>query len=74
MEDGTQAVSIYPDEFQTPALSLTLTHTGHPIADAHPGNLDNIIYPGQDFNNARVYDFADVAKWDQNKREVEFAG
>ncbi|PNP76299.1 hypothetical protein FNYG_10358 [Fusarium nygamai] len=39
----------------------------HPIADAHPGNLDAIIFPGQDYNNARVYDFADVKDWDQNK-------
>ncbi|RAL62771.1 hypothetical protein DID88_004613 [Monilinia fructigena] len=29
----------------------------HPIADAHPSDLDNILFPGQDFNNARVYDF-----------------
>jgi phospholipase D1/2 len=26
----------------------------HPIADAHPGNLDRIVFPGQDFNNARM--------------------
>ncbi|KAK2059220.1 phospholipase D/nuclease [Colletotrichum caudatum] len=39
----------------------------HPIADAHPGNLDAIIFPGQDYNNARVYDFADVDNWEQNK-------
>ena len=26
----------------------------HPIADAHPGNLDRIVFPGQDFNNARI--------------------
>lgn len=26
----------------------------HPIADAHPGNLDDIVFPGQDFNNARI--------------------
>ncbi|CAN8102587.1 unnamed protein product [Discula destructiva] len=39
----------------------------HPIADAHPGNIDGIIYPGQDFNNARIYDFSDVDKWEQNK-------
>lgn len=25
----------------------------HPIADCHPSNLDDIIFPGQDFNNAR---------------------
>ena len=38
----------------------------HPIADAHPGNLDNIVFPGQDFNNARVADFQDVAHPDKN--------
>ncbi len=42
---------------------------GHPIADAHPENLDTIIFPGQDYNNARVYDFEDVDKWENNKRE-----
>ena len=25
----------------------------HPIADCHPSNLDNIVFPGQDYNNAR---------------------
>ncbi|CRK17746.1 hypothetical protein BN1708_003027 [Verticillium longisporum] len=39
----------------------------HPIADSHPGNLDAIVFPGQDYNNARVYDFADVGNWNQNK-------
>lgn len=39
----------------------------HPISDAHPSNLEDIIFPGQDFNNARVYDFQDVAKWQDNK-------
>ncbi|KAK4236652.1 hypothetical protein C8A03DRAFT_45392 [Achaetomium macrosporum] len=39
----------------------------HPIADAHPGNVDDIIFPGQDYNNARVYDFEDVNKWENNK-------
>ncbi|KAI1386691.1 phospholipase D/nuclease [Hypoxylon trugodes] len=39
----------------------------HPIADAHPGNLDAIVFPGQDFNNARVYDFEGVDNWDHNK-------
>jgi phospholipase D1/2 len=42
---------------------------GHPIADAHPGNMDDIIFPGQDYNNARVYDFEDVDKWENNKRK-----
>ncbi|OAA61436.1 phospholipase D [Cordyceps fumosorosea ARSEF 2679] len=39
----------------------------HPIADAHPGNLDAIIFPGQDYNNARIFDFSDVGDWNQNK-------
>lgn len=39
----------------------------HPIADCHPGNLDNIIFPGQDWNNARIADFEDVAHWENNK-------
>jgi phospholipase D1/2 len=29
------------------------THS-HPIADAHPGDLNRIVFPGQDFNNARI--------------------
>ncbi|KAI0010017.1 phospholipase D/nuclease [Xylariaceae sp. FL0662B] len=39
----------------------------HPIADAHPGNLDAIIYPGQDYNNARVYDFEGLDNWNHNQ-------
>lgn len=39
----------------------------HPIADAHPGDLDNIVFPGQDYNNARVYDFESVDRWENNK-------
>ena len=39
----------------------------HPLADAHPGNLDDIVFPGQDFNNARIMDFSDVAHWENNK-------
>ncbi|ORY13180.1 hypothetical protein BCR34DRAFT_275760 [Clohesyomyces aquaticus] len=39
----------------------------HPIADAHPGDLDQIVFPGQDFNNARIMDFANVDRWEENK-------
>ncbi|KAJ3333812.1 hypothetical protein HDU93_008370 [Gonapodya sp. JEL0774] len=42
------------------------THT-HPIADASPAQPDGIIYPGQDYNNARVFDFEGVDKWEHNK-------
>lgn len=31
--------------------------------------MDDVIFPGQDYNNARVYDFEDVQKWENNKRE-----
>ncbi|KAK4100324.1 phospholipase D/nuclease [Parathielavia hyrcaniae] len=41
--------------------------SSHPIADAHPGNIDDIVFPGQDYNNARIYDFEDVEKWENNK-------
>ncbi|KAH8696724.1 hypothetical protein BGW36DRAFT_428716 [Talaromyces proteolyticus] len=39
----------------------------HAIADVHPGDLQEIVFPGQDYNNARVLDFQDVAHWEQNQ-------
>lgn len=39
----------------------------HSIADAHPNDLSAIVFPGQDYNNARIADFEDVAHPDQNK-------
>ena len=39
----------------------------HSIADAHPGDLGRIVFPGQDFNNARIMDFHDVRHWENNK-------
>lgn len=45
----------------------------HPIADAHPSNLDDIIFPGQDFNNARIMDFQDVAHWENNKLDRKYS-
>ncbi|KAJ5107867.1 phospholipase D/nuclease [Penicillium angulare] len=39
----------------------------HPIADAHPTNLDDIVFPGQDYNNARVMDFKNLDNWEKNK-------
>ncbi len=39
----------------------------HPLADAHPTDIDQILFPGQDFNNARVYDFEDVTNYMNNK-------
>lgn len=39
----------------------------HPIADAHPTDINQILFPGQDYNNARIYDFEDVSRYDHNK-------
>lgn len=39
----------------------------HPIADAHPAGAEAIIFPGQDYNNARHMDFENVAQWGENK-------
>jgi len=39
----------------------------HSIADAHPGDLNRIVFPGQDYNNARIMDFQDVSHWQANK-------
>ncbi|KAK0267904.1 hypothetical protein LTR35_015962 [Friedmanniomyces endolithicus] len=39
----------------------------HSIADAHPGDLNRIVFPGQDYNNARIMDFSDVKNYQSNK-------
>ncbi|GAB1741260.1 hypothetical protein NU219Hw_g6501t1 [Hortaea werneckii] len=39
----------------------------HSIADAHPTDLNQIVFPGQDYNNARIMDFQDVSHWQNNK-------
>ncbi|KAH0347957.1 phospholipase D/nuclease, partial [Aureobasidium melanogenum] len=44
----------------------------HSISDAHPSDLNQIIFPGQDYNNARILDFSDVAHWDQNKLDRRY--
>ncbi|KAL3467784.1 hypothetical protein BJX64DRAFT_283253 [Aspergillus heterothallicus] len=38
----------------------------HALSDVHD-NPSDIVFPGQDYNNARVLDFTDVAHPDQNK-------
>jgi phospholipase D1/2 len=44
----------------------------HSIADAHPGDLDQIVFPGQDYNNARIMDFQDVKNYQNNKLDRTF--
>ncbi|KAL5513890.1 hypothetical protein ACEPAG_2651 [Sanghuangporus baumii] len=38
------------------------THT-HPLADVHPTDFSKTLFPGQDYNNARVLDFQHVDKF-----------
>ena len=44
----------------------------HSIADAHPGDLDQLVFPGQDYNNARIMDFSDVSNWENNKLDRKY--
>ncbi|KAH8429511.1 uncharacterized protein LDX57_007173 [Aspergillus melleus] len=39
----------------------------HALTDVHPENLNEIVFPGQDYNNARVLDFQDVPNWEKNQ-------
>ena len=39
----------------------------HALTDVHPENLNEIVFPGQDYNNARVLDFQDVSNWEKNQ-------
>jgi len=41
------------------------THT-HPLADVHPTEFSWTLFPGQDYNNARVLDFKDVPNYVSN--------
>lgn len=41
------------------------THT-HPLADVHPTDFERTLFPGQDYNNARVLDFKDVQNYVSN--------
>lgn len=35
----------------------------HPLADVHPTDFSLTLFPGQDYNNARVTDFQDVSNF-----------
>ncbi|KAI1793724.1 phospholipase D/nuclease [Ganoderma leucocontextum] len=41
------------------------THS-HPLADVHPTNPFATLFPGQDYNNARIMDFQDVPNYVSN--------
>lgn len=35
----------------------------HPLADAHPTDFSRTLFPGQDYNNARITDFQNVSSY-----------
>ncbi|EEH20371.2 hypothetical protein PABG_02630 [Paracoccidioides brasiliensis Pb03] len=39
----------------------------HALSDVHPNDIRETVFPGQDYNNARVLDFNDVVNWENNK-------
>lgn len=39
----------------------------HPLADVSPAGAENVIFPGQDFNNNRIMDFQSVGDWKNNE-------
>ncbi|XHF99845.1 hypothetical protein AWENTII_003331 [Aspergillus wentii] len=39
----------------------------HPLADVHPLNMENEVFPGQEFNNNRIMDFQSVEAWQDNE-------
>ena len=39
----------------------------HSISDLHPSDVNQTLFPGQDYNNSRVLDFEDVVHWENNQ-------
>ncbi|BEI91124.1 uncharacterized protein CcaverHIS019_0311940 [Cutaneotrichosporon cavernicola] len=46
----------------------------HPIADVHPTQFQNSLFPGQDYNNSRIMDFQTVEKYASNELCILEAG
>lgn len=42
----------------------------HPLADVHPSDWNQTMFPGQDYNNARIMDFKDVNQFASNTLSV----
>ncbi|KAF6747521.1 phospholipase D [Ephemerocybe angulata] len=45
------------------------THN-HPLADVHPTDFSLTLFPGQDYNNARIMDFKDVYNYASNTLSI----
>lgn len=46
------------------------THS-HPLADVHPTDFSKTLFPGQDYNNARVMDFKEVGDYVSNALSIQ---
>jgi len=46
------------------------THT-HPLADVHPTDFSRTLFPGQDYNNARIMDFKEVYDYASNALSIQ---
>ncbi|KAF9448692.1 phospholipase D/nuclease [Macrolepiota fuliginosa MF-IS2] len=42
----------------------------HPLADVHPTDFSKTLFPGQDYNNARIMDFHDVYNYASNQLSI----
>ncbi|GAA5896328.1 uncharacterized protein JCM6883_006870 [Sporobolomyces salmoneus] len=40
----------------------------HPLSDVSPTDFSRVLFPGQDYNNARVQDFNQVDEWVSNQQ------
>jgi hypothetical protein len=45
------------------------THN-HPLADVHLTDFSKTLFPGQDYNNARIMDFHDVYNYASNQLSI----
>jgi phospholipase D1/2 len=45
----------------------------HPIADTHPTDVYSGLFPGQDYNNARIYDFQNVTHYNKNILDLKIS-
>ena len=45
------------------------THS-HPLADVHPTDFGRTLWPGQDYNNARIMDFEQVSNYVNNTLSI----
>ena len=42
----------------------------HPLADVHPTHFGLTLFPGQDYNNARIMDFKEVKNYVSNTLSI----